>query len=235
MDYKNTIITPKTGFPMKAGLPAREPGMLKAWEDMDLYNAMLEKNAGKPRFVLHDGPPFSNGYIHMGHALNKTLKDFIVRSHAMMGYYTPYVPGWDNHGLPIERAIETSKKKLNKDMTVPEFRKACEAFAEDFIQKQMGGFKRLGVVGDWEHPYRTMDKHFEAQEVKVFGRMFDKGYIYKGLKPVTWCPFCATAVAEADIEYKDDPCTRYRVQGRSLYLRLCQVRHEGRPGQAFPV
>ena len=212
MDYKNTIITPKTDFPMKAGLPAREPGMLEHWQNLDLYNEMLKKNAGKPRFVLHDGPPFSNGYIHMGHALNKTLKDFIVRSHAMMGYYTPYVPGWDNHGLPIERAIETSKKKLNKDLTVPEFRKACEAFAEDFIQKQMSGFKRLGVVGDWKHPYRTMDKHFEAQEVKVFGRMFDKGYIYKGLKPVTWCPYCVTAVAEADIEYKDDPVTTVYVK-----------------------
>ena len=212
MEYKNTIITPKTDFPMKAGLPAREPGMLENWQKLDLYNALLEKNKDLPPFVLHDGPPFSNGYIHMGHALNKTLKDFIVRSHAMMGFYTPYVPGWDNHGLPIERAIENSKKKLNRDMSVPEFRKACEDFAEDFIQKQMGGFKRLGVVGDWEHPYRTMDKHFEAQEVKVFGRMFDKGYIYKGLKPVTWCPFCATAVAEADIEYKDDPCTSVYVK-----------------------
>ena len=212
MEYKNTIITPKTDFPMKAGLPMREPGMLERWEQSGLYEAMLEKNKDLPPFVLHDGPPFSNGYIHMGHALNKTLKDFIVRSHAMMGYYTPYVPGWDNHGLPIERAIENSKKKLNKDMSVPEFRKACEDFAEDFIQKQMGGFKRLGVVGDWEHPYRTMDKHFEAQEVKVFGRMFDKGFIYKGLKPVTWCPFCATAVAEADIEYKDDPCTSVYVK-----------------------
>ena len=224
MDYKMTIITPKTDFPMKAGLPAREPGMLKRWEEQDLYKTMLEKNKDLPPFVLHDGPPFSNGYIHMGHALNKTLKDFIVRSHAMMGYYTPYVPGWDNHGLPIERAIETSKKKLNKDMSVPEFRKACEAFAEDFIQKQMGGFKRLGVVGDWEHPYRTMDKHFEAQEVEVFGRMFDKGYIYKGLKPVTWCPFCATAVAEADIEYKDDPCT-------SIYVKFPMKDDQGKLSQ----
>ncbi|MBR5529753.1 MAG: isoleucine--tRNA ligase [Oscillospiraceae bacterium] len=212
MEYKNTIITPQTPFPMKAGLPNREPGMLERWNETDLYNAMLEKNKDLPPFVLHDGPPFSNGYIHMGHALNKTLKDFIVRSHAMMGFYTPYVPGWDNHGLPIERAIETSKKKLNKDMSVPEFRTACEEFAEDFIQKQMSGFKRLGVVGDWEHPYRTMDKHFEAQEVKVFGRMFDKGFIYKGLKPVSWCPYCSTAVAEADIEYKDDPCTTVYVK-----------------------
>ena len=212
MDYKNTIITPKTDFPMKAGLPAREPGMLERWNEQELYSIMLEKNKDLPPFVLHDGPPFSNGYIHMGHALNKALKDFIVRSHAMMGFYTPYVPGWDNHGLPIERAIENSKKKLNKDMSVPEFRKACEDFAEDFIQKQMAGFRRLGVVGDWANPYRTMNKHFEAQEVKVFGRMFDKGFIYKGLKPVTWCPFCATAVAEADIEYKDDPCTSVYVK-----------------------
>ena len=224
MDYKNTIITPKTDFPMKAGLPAREPAMLENWQKQDLYNAMLEKNKDLPRFVLHDGPPFSNGYIHMGHALNKTLKDFIVRSHAMMGYYTPYVPGWDNHGLPIERAIETSKKKLNKDLSVPEFRKACAEFAEDFIQKQMGGFKRLGVVADWEHPYRTMDKHFEAQEVKVFGRMFDKGYIYKGLKPVTWCPYCVTAVAEADIEYQDDPCT-------SVYVKFPMKDDQGKLSQ----
>ena len=212
MEYKQTLNMGKSGFPMRAGLPNREPGMLENWQKLDLYNELLKKNEGKPSFVLHDGPPFSNGYIHMGHALNKTLKDFITRSRAMMGYYTPYVPGWDNHGLPIERAIENSKKKLNKDMSVPEFRKACEDFAEDFIQKQMGGFKRLGVVGDWEHPYRTMDRHFEAQEVKVFGRMFDKGFIYKGLKPVTWCPFCATAVAEADIEYKDDPCTSVYVK-----------------------
>ncbi len=212
MEYKQTLNMPKSGFPMRAGLPNREPGMLENWQKLDLYNELLKKNEGKPRFALHDGPPFSNGYIHMGHALNKTLKDFITRSYAMRGYYTPYVPGWDNHGLPIERAIENSKKKINKDMSVPEFRKACEDFAEDFIQKQMAGFKRLGVVGDWEHPYRTMDKHFEAQEVKVFGRMFDKGFIYKGLKPVTWCPFCATAVAEADIEYKDDPCTSVYVK-----------------------
>ena len=226
MEYKNTIITPKTDFPMKAGLPAREPGMLERWNEQDLYGLMLEKNKGLPPFILHDGPPFSNGFIHMGHALNKTLKDFIVRSHAMMGFYTPYVPGWDNHGLPIERAIENSKKKLNKDMSVPEFRKACEDFAEDFIQKQMGGFRRLGVVGDWANPYRTMDKHFEAQEVKVFGRMFDKGFIYKGLKPVTWCPFCATAVAEADIEYKDDPCT-------SVYVKFAVADDQGKLGMSL--
>ncbi len=212
MEYKNTIITPKTDFPMKAGLPAREPGMLARWQEQDVYNLMLQKNKDLPPFVLHDGPPFSNGDIHMGHALNKTLKDFIVRSHAMMGYYTPYVPGWDNHGLPIETAIIKKSKLNHKAMPVDEFRSACEEFAENYIQRQMAGFKRLGVVGDWEHPYRTMDRHFEAQEVKVFGRMFDKGYIYKGLKPVYWCPVCTTAVAEAEIEYQEDPCTSVYVK-----------------------
>ncbi len=211
-DYTKTLNLPQTDFPMRASLPQREPVFYERWTAMDLYGEVKKRNEGKTPFILHDGPPFSNGYIHMGHALNKVLKDFIVRSHAMMGYYTPYVPGWDNHGLPIERAIEKTKKDLNKDMTVPEFRRACEAFAEDFIQKQMAGFKRLGVLGDWDNPYRTMDKHFEAQEVKIFGAMFDKGFIYKGLKPVTWCPFCTTAVAEADIEYKDDPCTSVYVK-----------------------
>ena len=211
-DYTKTLNLPQTDFPMRASLPQREPGFYDRWTAMDLYGEIKKRNKDKTPFILHDGPPFSNGFIHMGHALNKVLKDFIVRSHAMMGYYTPYVPGWDNHGLPIERAIEKTKKDLNRDMSVPEFRKACEAFAEDFIQKQMSGFKRLGVLGDWNNPYRTMDKHFEAQEVKIFGAMFDKGFIYKGLKPVTWCPFCTTAVAEADIEYKDDPCTSVYVK-----------------------
>ncbi len=212
MDYKNTIITPKTDFPMKAGLPNREPAMLQRWQEQDLYHAMLEKNKDCPPFILHDGPPFSNGDIHMGHALNKTLKDFIVRSHAMMGYYTPYVPGWDNHGMPIESAIIKKNKLNRKAMPVPEFRSACEAFAESYIQRQMTGFKRLGVVGDWEHPYRTMDKRFEAQEVKIFGAMYEKGYIYKGLKPVYWCPKDETALAEAEIEYQDDPCTSVYVK-----------------------
>ncbi len=207
MEYKNTIITPKTDFPMKAGLPAREPGMLERWEETNVYKLMLEKNKDLPPFILHDGPPFSNGDIHMGHALNKTLKDFIVRSHAMMGYYTPYVPGWDNHGMPIESAIIKKNKLNRKAMPVPEFRSACEEFAESYIQRQMAGFKRLGVLGDWEHPYRTMDKNFEAEEVKIFGKMYEKGYIYKGLKPVYWCPKDETALAEAEIEYQDDPCT----------------------------
>ena len=173
---------------------------------------MLEKNEGKPAFILHDGPPFSNGDIHMGHALNKTLKDFIVRSHAMRGYYTPYVPGWDNHGMPIESAIIKKNKLNHKAMPIPEFRNACQAFAQDFIDRQMSGFRRLGVLGDWQHPYKTMDKAFEAEEVKVFGEMYRKGYIYKGLKPVYWCPKDETALAEAEIEYQDDPCTSIYVK-----------------------
>ena len=212
MDYKNTLITPKTDFPMRAGLPQREPGMLEHWNKIDVYRLMLEKNEGKPAFILHDGPPFSNGDIHMGHALNKTLKDFIVRSHAMRGYYTPYVPGWDNHGMPIESAIIKKNKLNHKAMPIPEFRNACQAFAQDFIDRQMSGFRRLGVLGDWQHPYKTMDKAFEAEEVKVFGEMYRKGYIYKGLKPVYWCPKDETALAEAEIEYQDDPCTSIYVK-----------------------
>ena len=221
MDYKNTIITPKTDFPMRAGLPQREPAMLERWNKIDVYGQLLKKNEGKPAFILHDGPPFSNGDLHMGHALNKTLKDFIVRSYAMRGYYTPYVPGWDNHGMPIESAIIKKNKLNHKSMPVTEFRSACEAFAQDFIDRQMAGFRRLGVMGDWAHPYKTMDKHFEAEEVKVFGEMYRKGYIYKGLKPVYWCPKDETALAEAEIEYQDDPCT-------SIYVKFAVKDDKGK-------
>jgi len=212
MDYKQTLNMPKSGFPMRAGLPMREPEMLRHWEELDLYNELLKKNEGKPRFSLHDGPPFSNGNIHMGTAMNKAIKDFIVRSRAMSGYWTPYVPGWDNHGMPIESAIIKEQKLNRKAMSVPDFRSACHAYAEKYLQLQMKSFRRIGVVGDWEHPYRTMDPKFEAEEVKVFGAMFRKGYIYKGLKPVYWCPKDETALAEAEIEYQDDPCTTVYVK-----------------------
>ena len=212
MDYKSTLNMPKSGFPMRAGLPMREPDMLKHWQELDLYNELLKKNEGKPRFALHDGPPFSNGALHMGHALNKCIKDFMIRSAAMRGYYTPYIPGWDNHGMPIESAIIKKNKLNHKAMPIPEFRSACHDFAQHYIDVQREGFKRLGVVGDWDHPYMTMDKGFEAEEVKVFGEMFKKGYIYKGLKPVYWCPKDETALAEAEIEYQDDPCTTVYVK-----------------------
>ena len=161
MDYNKTINLPQTEFPMRAGLPKREPEMLKRWQDMDIYNEMLKKNEGKPRFYLHDGPPFSNGNPHMGHAMNKTLKDMIVRSYAMRGYYTPYIPGWDNHGMPIESAIIKEQKLNHKAMSVPEFRSACHAYAQKYVDIQAEGFKRMGVVGDWEHPYLTMNPSFE--------------------------------------------------------------------------
>ncbi len=212
MDYNKTIQLPKTDFPMRAGLPAREPAMLERWEGMDLYHELLKKNEGKPRYALHDGPPFSNGALHMGHALNKSIKDFMVRSAAMRGYYTPYIPGWDNHGMPIESAIIKKNKLNRKKMGVPEFRSACRDFAQHYVDVQREGFKRLGVVGDWEHPYLTMDPGFEAEEVKVFGAMYKKGVIYKGLKPVYWCPHDETALAEAEIEYQDDPVTTVYVK-----------------------
>ncbi len=207
LDYKATLNMPKSGFPMRAGLPAREPEMLERWNKIDVYRLLMEKNADKPRFSLHDGPPFSNGDLHMGHALNKSIKDFVVRSYAMRGYYTPYIPGWDNHGMPIESAI-IKKNKLNyKEMSIPEFRSACEEFAQHYIDVQRKGFRRMGVIGDWEHPYKTMAPSFEAEEVRIFGEMFKKGYIYKGKKPVYWCYTDETALAEAEIEYQNDPCT----------------------------
>ncbi|MDE7041697.1 MAG: isoleucine--tRNA ligase [Oscillospiraceae bacterium] len=212
MDYNKTINLPKTEFPMRAGLPAREPAMLERWQEMDLYHELLKKNEGKPRYALHDGPPFSNGALHMGHALNKSIKDFMVRSAAMRGYYTPYIPGWDNHGMPIESAIIKKNKLNRKKMSVPEFRSACHEFAQHYVDVQREGFKRMGVIGDWEHPYLTMDPGFEAEEVKVFGAMYKKGVIYKGLKPVYWCPHDETALAEAEIEYQDDPVTTVYVK-----------------------
>ena len=211
-DYNETLNLPQTEFPMRAGLPKREPGMLENWDKMDLYNEMLKKNEGKPRFALHDGPPFSNGGLHMGHALNKSIKDFITRLYAMRGYYTPYVPGWDNHGMPIESAIIKQNKLNRKEMSIPQFRSACQEFAQHYIDVQMKGFQRMGVLGDWAHPYKTMAPKFEAEEVKIFGKMYEKGYIYKGLKPVYWCPHDETALAEAEIEYQDDPCTTVYVK-----------------------
>ncbi|MDR0858325.1 MAG: class I tRNA ligase family protein, partial [Oscillospiraceae bacterium] len=216
MDYNATLCLPKTAFPMRAGLPAREPGMLETWDG--LYEKIIANNEGKPRFVLHDGPPFSNGEIHMGHALNKLTKDFIVRYKNISGFQAPYIPGWDNHGMPIETAIIKKNKLDRKKMSVAEFRAACYEFAQGWIDNQREGFKRLGILGEWDAPYFTMDIAFEALEVKVFGAMYDKGYIYKGLKPVYWCPKDETSLAEAEIEYKDDPCTsiyvKFAVNGR---------------------
>ena len=213
-DYNATINLPKTDFPMRAGLPKREPEMLQAMYDKKVYETLMKKNAGKPAFILHDGPPFSNGDIHIGTALNKVIKDIIVRHKNMTGWYAPYTPGWDNHGMPIESAIIKKNKLDRKSMSIPEFRNACREFAGSYVDRQREQFKRLGVIGDWENPYLTMDPLFEAEEVRVFGAMYEKGYIYKGLKPVYWCPTDETALAEAEIEYADVPCTAVFVKFR---------------------
>lgn len=213
-DYGKTLNLPKTDFSMRANLPQREPATQEKWANENIYGKMLERNKGNDSFVLHDGPPFSNGNIHMGTAMNKVLKDFINKSKSMTGYYTPFTPGWDNHGMPIESAIIKKNKLDRKKMSISEFRSACFDFASNFVDIQMTSFKRLGVLADWEKPYLTMTPDFEAEEVKVFGEMYKKGYIYKGLKPVYWCPCCETALAEAEIEYAEDKCNSIFVKFR---------------------
>ena len=207
MDYNQTVHLPQTDFPMRAGLPKREPDMLKEMYDHDLYNKMVKRNEGKPSFVLHDGPPYANGNIHIGTALNKILKDIIVKHKNMTGHYAPYVPGWDTHGLPIESAVLKDKKVKRDEMTTAQFRTKCREYAEGYIAKMTEQFQRLGVLGEWENPYITLLPEFEARQIEVFGKMAEKGLIYKGMKPVYWCPADQTALAEAEIEYADDPCT----------------------------
>ena len=207
-DYNATINLPKTDFPMRAGLPKREPEFLAGWEQggNELYHQLMEKNDGKPMFVLHDGPPYANGNLHMGHALNKVLKDFIVRYKNMAGFQAPYIPGWDTHGLPIERQAIKAFGLDREKASVVEFRQKCEEFARSHVDTQREQFRRLGVLGDWENPYLTLTHDFEAKQIEIFGEMAKRGYIYKGQKPVYWCPKDETALAEAEIEYKDVPC-----------------------------
>ncbi|WP_096199278.1 isoleucine--tRNA ligase [Bacillus sp. FJAT-45350] len=203
MEYKDTLLMPKTEFPMRGNLPNREPELQTKWEEMNIYEKVQERTKGRPLFILHDGPPYANGDIHMGHALNKVLKDFIVRYKSMSGFNAPYVPGWDTHGLPIETALTKSGKVKRKEMSVAAFRKLCEEYALKQIDRQREQFKRIGVRGDWENPYITLDKSYEAQQIKVFGEMAKKGFIYKGKKPVYWSPSSESALAEAEIEYQD--------------------------------
>ena len=210
-DYNKTINLPKTDFPMRAKLAQREPGMLEEMNRKDLYRKVMERNKDKTPFILHDGPPYANGDIHIGTAMNKILKDMIIRYKNMTGHYAPYVPGWDTHGMPIETAIQKKGVKRNT-MSVPEFRDKCRNFALDFLNRQREQFRRLGGIGDWEHPYITLKPEFEAKQIKVFGAMAEKGYIYQGLKPVYWCPTCETALAEAEVEYADDPVTTIYVK-----------------------
>ena len=202
MDYKDTLLMPKTKFPMRGNLPNKEPEMQAKWEEMDIYEKVQERTKDRPFFVLHDGPPYANGDLHMGHALNKVLKDMIVRHKSMTGYHAPYVPGWDTHGLPIEQALVNTGVK-RKEHSIAEFRKLCEEYAYKQINNQRTQFKRIGVRGDWDNPYITLKPEFEARQIQVFGEMARKGYIYKGLRPVFWSPSSESALAEAEIEYHD--------------------------------
>ena len=195
---------------MRGGLPTKEPQIQAVWDEQDINKLVLERTEGRPTFMLHDGPPYANGDIHIGHALNKVIKDMITRHRSMTGYHVPYIPGWDTHGLPIEQAL-TNKGVKRKEMSVAEFRKLCEAYAYEQIENQKGQFRRLGVRGDWENPYITLKPEFEARQIEVFGKMAEKGYIYKGLKPVYWSPSSESALAEAEIEYKD-------VKSASIYV-----------------
>lgn len=213
-DYNNTLNLPKTDFPMRAGLPKSEPVTLKTWDDDKVYETLMEKNEGKPLFVLHDGPPYANGDIHLGTALNKVLKDFIVRYKNMAGFKAPYVPGWDTHGLPTELKAR-AKAGVGNSATISdiELRKLCRDFVNGYIDDQRRQFKRLGGIGEWDNPYVTLLPEFEAKQIEVFADMACKGYIYKGLKPVYWCSDCKTALAEAEIEYAEDPC-------HSIYVKF---------------
>ena len=212
MDYNKTLNLPKTDFPMRGNLPKREPETLKKWEDDRLYYKMIENNKGKPKYILHDGPPYANGQIHLGTALNKTLKDFIIKQKNMSGYCAPYVPGWDTHGLPIELKAMKDIGVENGAIPPVELRKHCKNFALKHVNSQMEQFKRLGSLGDYDDPYLTLKPEYEARQVEVFGKMAKDGYMYKGLKPVYWCPDCNTALAEAEIEYANDPCTSIYVK-----------------------
>ena len=207
-DYRETVFLPETPFPMRAGLPQKEPQILARWEELDLYHTIRadRQRAGAPLYVLHDGPPYANGAIHVGHCLQKTLKDFVVRSRFLMGYDVDYVPGWDCHGLPIEWKIEEelrAKGRRKDEVSKAEFRTLCRDYAAHWLQVQMDGFKRLGVLGDWEHRYATMDYSSEAAIVAEFHKFVASGQLYRGSKPVMWSPVERTALADAEVEYHD--------------------------------
>jgi len=203
MEYDKTLNLPKTDFPMRGGLPKKEPEILAKWQEMDIYNKVQEKNKGKVKYILHDGPPYANGDIHLGTSLNKILKDIVVKYKSMNGFDAPYVPGWDTHGLPIAQKVSNVWKINRHEVGIPAFREKCKEYAMKYVDIQRESFKRLGVRGDFEHPYLTLDSKYEGTQIKVFGDMVEKGYIYKGHKPVYWCADCETALAEAEVEYAE--------------------------------
>ena len=213
MDYKSTLNLPQTDFPMRANLPQREPEMIARWKSLDLYRRQLQASEGKPRYVLHDGPPYANGNVHLGTALNKIIKDIIVKSRAMAGFQAPYVPGWDCHGMPIEHQVLKGLGPKARTMSQLEIRRLCREYADKFFRIQREDFQRLGVLGDWENPYLTMSPEYEAGIVRVFRALAEKGFVYRGLRPVHWCATCATALAEAEVEYGDH-------SSPSIYVRF---------------
>ena len=215
-DYKSTVNLPRTDFPMKADLAHREPQQLARWAAQDIYARIREVALGRPAFVLHDGPPYANGAIHLGHAVNKILKDIIVKSRTIAGFDAPYVPGWDCHGLPIELAVEKKHGKPGQKLDAAAFRKACREFATKQVETQRADFKRLGVLGDWERPYLTMDPRYEAQQIRALGKIIANGHLYRGLKPVHWCLDCRSALAEAEVEYEDRTSTAIDVAFRCV-------------------
>jgi len=228
MEYKNTLNLPKTDFPMKGNLPDKEPGILKKWEDMDLYQEIRKRQKGKPKYILHDGPPYANGNIHIGHALNKTLKDIVIKFKTMQGYDTPYVPGWDCHGMPIEHQLFKEMKKTKHDVDQVRFRKMAHEFAMKFVEIQKAEFERLGIFGDWDNPYLTSKPEYEKAVVASFNKLAKDGFIYRGLKPINWCAKCETALAEAEVEYEDHTSPSIYVKfnagtGRDLSLHAFLV------------
>ena len=202
-DYKNTLNLPNTSFPMRANLAQREPAMLEWWESQDIYGQIRTASANRPKFVLHDGPPYANGDIHLGHALNHVLKDMIVKSRCLAGYDAAYIPGWDCHGLPIEHQVERKRGKVGDKLDAREFRKACREYATVQVDRQRADLKRLGVLGDWDRPYLTMDPLYEAEQIRAFAKLVERGLVYRGYKPVHWCLDCRSALAEAEVEYQD--------------------------------
>jgi len=224
-DYKHTLNLPATKFPMKAGLPNREPLMLKHWQDINLYQKMRDNAQGKPTFILHDGPPYANGDIHIGHAVNKILKDIILKSKTLSGFDTPYVPGWDCHGLPIELNVEKKIGKPGVKVSAAEFRKACRIYAQKQVDGQREDFKRLGIQAEWDNPYLTMDFSFEADIIRILGEIVKQGHLHKGVKPVHWCVDCGSALAEAEVEHEDKTSpaidVRFNVVDQAAFEQAC--------------
>jgi len=203
MDYKSTLNLPKTGFPMKANLPSHEPEHSSKWQSINIYQLIQQKSKKNPKYILHDGPPYANGDIHIGHALNKTLKDIVVKYKTMRGFYSPFVPGWDCHGLPVEHQLFKELGITKNEISQIEFRKKAYGYAMKFVTIQKEQFKRLGVFGDWNNPYLTLTPDYEEAILRSFLDLVKKVYIYRGLKPVNWCFKCETALAEAEVEYEE--------------------------------